>query len=151
MLSAVPDSRCALAAQAAKVSCARAGDDEIGLLRQAILEDSGAVEYEAAGVPCNVPDDPFEANERCRAVAAVHHQVFDMPITDDIAAKRFLDSGSSQLWQVLAFTIRFLVPALDGEPGVRNILHVYLQSASTIWHRTGTQRFQDSLAHPVRR
>src|SRR5207244_10952869 len=32
------------------------------------------------------------------------------------------------LWQVLALTIRLLVPAVDGESGVRNVLHVSTSS-----------------------
>src|SRR6476646_5609469 len=124
MLSAVPNRRCALAAQATKVPCARVRDDEIGFFRQAVLEYPGAVEHEAASFPCNLPDDPFETYERCRAVATVHHQVFDVPITGDIAGERFGNSGTSQLWQVFALAIRLLVPALNGEAGVRHVLHV---------------------------
>src|SRR2546425_6328499 len=124
MLSPVPNSRRALAAQAPKLSCAGARDDEVGLLRRAVLEYSSALEHKAARFPCNVPDDPLEADERGRAVAAVHHQVFDMPLARDIAGERLGDGGPSQLWQVLALTIRLLVPALDGESGVRNVLHV---------------------------
>jgi hypothetical protein len=61
MLSPVPNSRRTLAAQALKLSRAGARDDEIGLLRHAVLEYSGALEHEAARFPCNVPDDPLEA------------------------------------------------------------------------------------------
>src|SRR5882724_883304 len=98
MLSPVPNSRRALAAQAPKVSRARAGDDEVGLLGHAVLEYSSAVEHEAARFPCNLPDDPLEADERGRAVAAVHHQVFDMPLARDITAERLCDGGPRQLW-----------------------------------------------------
>jgi hypothetical protein len=63
MLSPVPNSRRALAAQAPKVSRAGTRDDEIGFLRHAVLECPGALEYEAARFPCNVPDDPLEADE----------------------------------------------------------------------------------------
>src|SRR6266851_1607978 len=118
MLSPVPNSRRALAAQAPKLSRAGARDDEIGLLRHAVLEYSSALKHEAARFPCNVPDDPLEADERGRAVAAVHHQVFDMPLARDIARERLCDGGPSQLWYVLALTIGLLVPALDGESGV---------------------------------
>src|SRR5437773_4081154 len=128
MLSPVPNSRRALAPQAPKLSCAGAGDDEVGLLRLAVLEYSSALEHKAACFPCNVPDDPLEADERRRAVAAVHHQVFDVPLARDIAGERLCDDGPSQLWQVLALTIRLLVPAVDGESGVRNVLHVSTSS-----------------------
>src|SRR6266480_6778219 len=124
MLRPVANSRRAFAAQASKLSCTGPRDDEIGLLRHAVLEYSSALEHEAARFPCNVPDDPLEADERGRAVAAVHHQVFDVPLTRDIAGKGFRDGGPSQFRQVLALAIRLLVPALDGESGVRNVLHV---------------------------
>src|SRR5439155_26759793 len=103
-------------------------DDEVGLLRRAVLEYCSALEHKAARFPCNVPDDPLEADERGRAVAAVHHQVFDIPLAGDIAGERLCDDGPSQLWQVLALTIRLLVPAVDGESGVRNVLHVSTSS-----------------------
>ena len=77
MLSPVPNSRRAFAAQASKLSGTGPRDDEIRLLRRAALEYSSALEHEAARFPCNAPDDPLEADERGRAVAAVHHQVFD--------------------------------------------------------------------------
>src|SRR5213593_4529234 len=98
MLSPVPNSRRALAAKAPKLSGAGAGDDEVGLLRLAVLEYSSALEHKAARFPCNVPDDPLEADERRRAVAAVHHQVFDMPLARDIAGERLCDGGPSQPW-----------------------------------------------------
>src|ERR1700754_914784 len=124
MLSPVPDSGRALAAQAPKFSRAGARDNEIGLLRHAVLEDSSALEYEAARFPRNLPDDPLEADECGRAVAAVHHQVFDVALAREIAGEYFCDCGPSQLRYVLALTIRLLVPALDGESGVRNVLHI---------------------------
>jgi hypothetical protein len=34
--------------------------------------------------------DPLEPDERSRAVAAVHHQVFDMPLARDVTGERFL-------------------------------------------------------------
>src|SRR6266581_1213751 len=124
MLRPVANRRGAFAAHASKLSCTGPRDDEIRLLRRAVLEYSRALEHEAARFPCNVPDDPLEADERGRAVAAVHHQVFDVPLARDIAGERLCDDGPSQLWQVLALTVRLLVPALDGESGVRNVLHV---------------------------
>src|SRR6266566_5583470 len=123
MLRPVANSRRAFAAQASKLSCTGPRDDEIRLLRRAALEHSSALEHKAARFPCNVPDDPLEADERGRAVAAVHHQVFDVPLTRDIAGKGLRDGGPSQFRQVLALAIRLLVPALDGESGVRNVLH----------------------------
>src|SRR5438067_10440816 len=98
MLSPVPKSGRALAAQASKLSGAGARDDGIGLLRHAVLEASSALEDKAARFPCNVSDDPLEADERGRAVAAVHHQVFDMPFARNIASERLCDGGPSQLW-----------------------------------------------------
>src|ERR1700724_1604175 len=115
MLSPVPNSRRALTAQAPKLFRAGARDDEIGLFRHAVLEYSSALEHEAARFPSTVPDDSLEADERGRAVAAVHHQVFDMPLARDIAGARLCDGGPSQLGYVLALTIGLLVPALDGE------------------------------------
>src|SRR2546426_11777770 len=125
MLSPVPNSRRAFAAQASKLSCTGPRDDEIRLLRRAALEYSSALEHKAARFPCNVPDDALEADERGRAVAAVHHQVLDMPLTRDIAGEGLCDGGSSQLWDVRGLTIGLLVPALDGESGVGNVLHLF--------------------------
>src|SRR5438128_3308821 len=115
MFSPVPNSRCALPAQAPKLSRSGARDDGIGLLRHAALEYSRALEHQAARFSCNLPDDPLEADERGRAVAAVHHQVFDMPLARDVAGEVLGDGGPSQLGQVLALAVRLLVPALDGE------------------------------------
>src|SRR6266542_6568734 len=128
MLGPVPNRRCALAAQAPKLARTGAWDDGIGLLRYAVLEYPSALEHEAARFPCNVPNDSLEADERGRAVAPVHHQVFDMPLACNIAGECLCDGGSSQLWVVLALAIRLLVPALDGESGGRNVLHVSLSS-----------------------
>src|SRR5574341_297780 len=128
MLSPVPHSRRALAAQAPKLAGAGARDHGIGLPRHVVLEYPSALEHEAARFPGNVPDDSLEADERGRAVAPVHHQVFDMPLAGNIAGERLCDGGSSQLWEVLTLTIRLLVPAPDGESGVRNVVHA---SAST--------------------
>src|SRR5438445_7420320 len=101
MLSPVPNARGALAAQASKLSGSGARDDGIGLLRHAVLEYSRALEHEAARFPCNVPDDPLEADERGRAVAAVHHQVLDVPLARDIACERLCDVGLSLILHVL--------------------------------------------------
>src|SRR2546427_10357974 len=98
MLSPVPNARGALAAQASKLSGSRARDDGIGLLRHTVLEYSSALEHKAARFPCNLPDDALEADERGRAVAAVHHQVLDMPLACDIAGERLRDGGPRQLW-----------------------------------------------------
>jgi hypothetical protein len=124
MLRPVANGRLALAAQASKLTRARTMNDDIGLLRHAVLEYSSALEHKAACIPPKVPDDPLEANERSRAVAAVHHQVFDMSLAFDIAGERLCDGGSSQLWEVLALTVGLLVPALYGESGVRNMFHL---------------------------
>src|SRR5437016_8223394 len=105
MLTPVPHGRCALAAQAPKLACPGAGDDGIGFPRHAVLECPGALEDEAARFSCNVPDDSLETDERCRAVASVHHQVFDLPLACNIAGERLGDGGSSKLWQALIFPI----------------------------------------------
>src|SRR5690242_882644 len=115
MFSPVPNSRRTLAAQPPKLSRAGMRDYDIGLLRHAVLEHSSTLKHEAARFPCHLPDDPLEAYERGRAVAAVHHQVFDMPLARDIARESLCDGGPSQLWEVLALTIGLLVPALDSE------------------------------------
>src|SRR5881398_3442899 len=52
-----------LAAQASKLSGTGPRDDEIRLLRRAALEYSSALQHEAARFPCNLPDDPLEADE----------------------------------------------------------------------------------------
>src|SRR5438034_11529988 len=109
MLNPVPKSRRPLAAQATKLSGSGARDDGVGLLRHAVLEYSSALEHKAARSPCNVPDDPLEAHERSRAVAAVHHQVLDMPLARDVAGEGLGDGGPSQLWQVLALAVGLLV------------------------------------------
>src|SRR5437016_14001886 len=57
MLSPVPNSRRAFAAQASKLSGTGPRDDEIRLLRRAALEYSSALEHKAARFPCNLPDD----------------------------------------------------------------------------------------------
>src|SRR5687768_1281463 len=98
MLSPVPHGRRALAAQAPKLARTGAGDDGIELLRHAVLECPSALKHEAARFPCHVPDESLEADECGRAVAPVHHQVFDMPFACNIAGKRLCDRGSSQLW-----------------------------------------------------
>src|SRR5213083_952139 len=98
MLSPVPNSRGAFAVQASKLSDTGPRDDEIRLLRRAVLEYSSALKHKAARFPCNLPDDPLEADERGRAVAAVHHQVFDMPLARDIAGKGLRDGGASESW-----------------------------------------------------
>ena len=47
-----------------------------------------------------------------------------MPLARDIAGERLCNGGPSQLWYVRALTIRLLVPALDAESRVRDVLHV---------------------------
>src|SRR5437667_10347973 len=112
MLTPVPNSRGALAAQACKLSRAGARNDEIRFLRHAVLEYSSALQHTAARLACKVPDDPPEADERGRAVAAVHHQVFDMPLALDLTGERACDGGPSQPWDVLGRTVRPLGHAL---------------------------------------
>src|SRR5216110_1693973 len=55
MLSPVPNSRRAFAAQASKLSGTGPRDDEIRLLRRAALEYSSALEHEAARFPATRP------------------------------------------------------------------------------------------------
>src|SRR2546429_9617267 len=102
MLRPVPNSRRAFAAQASKLSGTGPRDDEIRLLRRAALEYSSALEHKAARLPCNVPDDPSQADERGRAVPAGLHQEFVMPFPRDTAGKLLCDAGPSPLCQVLA-------------------------------------------------
>src|SRR5438128_11640206 len=98
MLSPVANSRLALAAQASKLSCAGARNDDIGLLRHTVLEYSSALEYKAARLPAKVPADPLEADECGRPVDAVHHQVFHMPLSRDLAGDRIFAGASRQLY-----------------------------------------------------
>src|SRR5260221_10582952 len=86
-LGPVSDGRRALAAEAAQLPGAGAGHDGERLLRHAVLEGTGALEHEAAGFARDAPDDALEADEHCRAVALVHHEVFDTPLARDVAGE----------------------------------------------------------------
>src|SRR2546426_372862 len=55
MLSPVPNSRRALAAEATKLSGSGARDDGIGLLRHAVLEYSSALEHKVPAFPATCP------------------------------------------------------------------------------------------------
>src|SRR4051812_28873108 len=118
MLGPVSHRGSALPAQAPKLSSARAGDDGVRLLGHAILERSGAFEHEAARSPRKTPHEALETDERGRTVAAVHHQVFDMPLTRDVARECLRDGGASEPRRVLPLTIGLLIPALDDESRV---------------------------------
>src|SRR6185436_1889018 len=84
MLGAVPHAGCTLAPEGAKVSGTRAGNHEVRLFRLAVLEHAGALEHKGPGLATDSPGDPFEADESGRAVAPVHHQVFDLALTLDV-------------------------------------------------------------------
>jgi hypothetical protein len=134
MLCPVPNRRAALATETPKLASAGARDDGIGLLRQAVLECPSALQHEAARFPGNLADNALQADERRRAVASIHHQVFDLAFARNVAGERLGDGRSSQLWQVLTLTIGLLVSGPDSESGVGNVLH---GSISTEWlHRT---------------
>src|SRR5678815_4281629 len=131
MLHAVPHRRRSLTAQRAKLSSARARNDDVGLRRHAILERARTLKHEAARFSCNLPDDPLEADERGRAIAAVHHQVCDVPLAREVTGESHFDSGPRELWKVLAFAIGLFVPILDGESGIRDVLHARTSALCT--------------------
>src|SRR5713101_5334853 len=124
MLHAMPDRRLALTAQVTKLSRAGAGNYRIGLLGDPTLEHAGTLEYETPRLPGESSGDALQADERGGAIQAVHHQVFHVALALDIAGEGLRDPGSGQLRDVRAFTVRLLVPILDGKLGVRAFLHV---------------------------
>ena len=70
MLHAVPNGGAAVAQEALQVSSCGAGDNGIGLLRQPAFEYASALEHEGADLAADSSNDPLEAYERSRAVAA---------------------------------------------------------------------------------
>src|SRR5262245_42551723 len=105
MLRTVADGRTAISPEASQLTSPGIRDDRILLLRQAALEYANALEHKGSGLGTDSSDDPLEANERGRAVPAVHHQVLDLPFPLDIAAISLGDAGPSKSRQVLALTI----------------------------------------------
>src|SRR5881409_663047 len=95
MLSPVPNRRRAFAAQAAKLSCTGPRDDEIRLLRRAALEYSSALEHKAARFPCNLPDDPLEADERGRLRRHRRRRARGQRTTSTTGAIRWQSGASS--------------------------------------------------------
>src|SRR5258705_1028755 len=126
MLHAVPNGGVAVAQATLQVSSRGAGDNGIGLLRLAAFEYASALENEATGLAVDSSNDPLETDEGRRAVAAIHHQVLDLPLPFDIASVGLGDAGPTESWLVLALTIGRFIPLLDGEPSIRDLLHVLL-------------------------
>src|SRR5512146_572685 len=126
MLGAVAHGRTAFAAEATQLSSGGARDDRIGLLGLAALEYPKALEYERPALPTDSSANALEADERRRAVAAVHHKVLNLPFPLDIAGEGLRDAGPSEFWQVLALTVRPFVPVLDGESSIHALRHVSL-------------------------
>src|SRR6476619_6062552 len=131
VLHPVADGGRAIALKAAEFSGRGSSDDRIRLLRLATLEDARALKDNAPRPATDLPDDAFEADERRRAIVAVHHEVLDLPFPVDVAGERPGDAGSTQSWQVLALAVGFFLPALDREAGVRGPFHVCLTCAVT--------------------
>ena len=73
MLHAVSHGGAAVAQEALKVSGSGAGDNGIGLFRLPAFEYASALEHEGVGLASDSSNDPLEAYEGSRAVAAVHH------------------------------------------------------------------------------
>src|SRR5262249_48349793 len=87
VLGPVPKGGVALTAETLKLSASGSGDHRIALLRLPALEYPGALQHEAAALAGNASDNPLEPDERCRAVGAVHHEVFDLTLPLDVAAE----------------------------------------------------------------
>src|SRR5258706_11528181 len=124
VLRAVAEGRTAVSTEALELSGRGSRDDGIGLLRLGVLEYSDALEHETSGPATEAPNDPLEADERGRAVAAVHHQVLDLPFPLEIAGEGLQDGGPSESWLVLALAVGLFIPGLDGEPSIRALHHV---------------------------
>src|SRR5207249_2063435 len=105
MLRAVPNGGAAVAQKALQLSSCGAGDNGIGLLRLPAFEYASALEHEGAGLAADSSDDQLEAYEGSRAVAAIHHEVLDLPLPVDIASVGLGDARPSEFWLVLALTI----------------------------------------------
>src|SRR5689334_18459253 len=131
----------AISPQALELSSCGTGDDGIGLLRLAVLEYPAAFEHERSRPPTDSSDEPLQANERCRAVAPIHHEVLDLPFPLDITSERFRDLGPSKSGKVVTFAVRRFVPRLDGEPRIRALLHGSLSApAVEVWSTSHCQK-----------
>src|SRR5262245_11968236 len=106
MLHAVPDRGRALAAKASQISGCRVRNDRIRLFRLPILEDTGTLEYERAFLVADSPDDSLETNEGGRAVAAIHHRVFDLALSFDVPGERLLHAGACELGLIGILAVR---------------------------------------------
>lgn len=95
MLRAVPNGGYAVAQEAAEFPSRRAGDYGIGLLRLPVLEHASALEHEGAGLAGDSSHDSLESDEGRRTIAAIHHQVFDLPLPFDIAGVALGDARLS--------------------------------------------------------
>src|SRR4051794_17577236 len=138
----------ALATETPEFASPGTGDDGVRLLRLAVFEDARPLEDKAAVAASNPSGESLESDEGRRAVAAVDHQVFDMPLAVDLAGERLHHRRARHLRQILAFAVGLLVPALDGEPCVRGLLHV---SGSSARHHTSHPPSRSSVTSPYRR
>src|SRR6266699_5528759 len=123
VLAAVPNRGTALAAQAAQLPGPGPRDNRVGLLCLAVFEHAEALEHKGAALGADSSHESLEPDKRCRAVAAVHHQVFDLSLALDLSSEGLGDAGPSEFWQVLALTIGLFIPGLDGESRIRGVLH----------------------------
>src|SRR5690348_14167478 len=93
VLHAVANGRTAIATEALKLSSRGTGDDGIRLLRLAVLEHPDPLQHKGSGLAADSSYHPLEANERGRAVAAIHHQVLNLPFPLDVAGEGLRDAG----------------------------------------------------------
>src|SRR5258705_1203231 len=113
MLHAVPNGGVAVAQETLQISSCGTGDNGIGLLRLSAFQYASALEHEGPGLAADSPNDALEAYEGRRAVAAIHHQVLDLPVPLDIASVGFADAGPTESWLVLGPTLGRLIRPLD--------------------------------------
>src|SRR5438093_729119 len=123
VLHTVTDVRTAIATKTLKLSRCGARDDGVGLLRSTVLEHPAALEHKRSRLASDSSHDPLEANERRRAVAAIHHKVLDLPFALDIAGERLHHTGPGESGQARTLAVGLLIPRLDGEPSIRTFLH----------------------------
>src|SRR5690242_9021232 len=123
VLHAVPNRRGAFASETVQFSGGGARHYGIGLLCLAVLEYPGALEHKRAFLSPDASGDPLEPDERRRPVAAVHHEVVDLPFPVDVAGEGLLHGGPRELRKIGALAVGLFIPALDGEPGIRGLLH----------------------------
>src|SRR5690349_11492522 len=123
MLHAVTDARGALAAQALQLACRRTGNDAVRFLRLAVLEDASSLHNEAPAPAADRSDDALQSDEGCRAIAPIHHEVFDVRVARDVTGITLGDTRARELRLTRAFMVRLFVPALDRELGIRLLFH----------------------------